>query len=153
ATAPAGAPATATPPNPFVLPTMELNPLQPLVPWKVPEHGGYYVPVDDTQAAYNTFQAAVNHPRTLRDHGRLVVVLGGTGCGKTSVLARCIGWMTAELPTIGVEPFVLECNLSVDEGRPTDRKQRMSAVCRQVVNLASRRLSLDPSFVAELREN
>jgi hypothetical protein len=142
------------PPNPFVLPTMELNPLQPLVPWKFPEHWDYYVPVDDTQTAYDTFQAAVNHdPRTLRDHGRLVVVQGSTGCGKTSALARCIGWMTTHLPDVKVTPFVLECNQPVDLGKPADRRGRMNAVCQDVIRLARRRLDLDPSFVTELREN
>jgi hypothetical protein len=143
----------AIPPNPFVLPTMEPNPLQPLVPWKVPEHGDYYVPVDDTQTAYDRFQAAVYHPQTLRDHGRLVVVLGSTGCGKTSVLARCVGWMKAQLPTIGVDPFVLDCSQQVDRGTPADRRERMNGVCQYVARQARMRLSLSQNFATYLRES
>jgi Trypsin-like peptidase domain len=149
-----GGPADEMPRNPFVLPTMELNPLQPLVPWKFPEHEDYYVPVSDTQTAYDAFRAAVNYDaRALRDHGRLVVVLGSTGCGKTSLLNRCIGWMRAELMAAGVQPLVLECNDPVDLGRPMDRRERMNAVCQDVARLAARSLDLDWNFVTELREN
>jgi len=149
-----GAGPTKVPANPFLVPEMQLNPLQPLVPWKVPEHDEYYVSVDHTHTAYEEFKAAVDHDaRTLHDHGRLVAVLGGTGCGKTSLLNRCVGWMKAELTTLGVKPFVLECNQPVDIGAPLELGERMNAVCRRVVTRAKRVLSLDPTYVDALRDN
>src|SRR5262249_3639945 len=60
---------------------------------------------------------------------------------------------TAELPTVGVTPFVLECNQPVGQGTPADRRERMNAVCQDVTRLAKMKLSLSQSFVTELREN
>lgn len=86
------------PPNPFEVPDLPQQSLRPLMPWLYREHGAYYVPVDDTQAGYQRFEGFLRKPlQDLTRGGRLVVVTGGSGCGKTSLIHRCVDYVQREI--------------------------------------------------------
>lgn len=77
-------------PNPFHLPGLGNTSRGPLRPWKY-DHERYYHPVDNTQTAFDKFRSFLPNPGAeLVDRGRLVVVTGGTGCGKSSLIHRCV---------------------------------------------------------------
>jgi len=84
--------------NPFLVPGSEDNPDRPLCPWKDDNkaHHNYYEPVDNTDEAFHEFTGLVM-PERLRNHGRLVVVTGPEGCGKTALTNRCAAWLRTQL--------------------------------------------------------
>lgn len=84
--------------NPFQVPGAGVNSGQPLCPWKVPEHIDYYAPVDHTLKAFKEDFTAAAERESLTSRGRLVVVHGQRGCGKTSLIHRCADFMRRELP-------------------------------------------------------
>jgi len=65
----------------------------PLCPHTNPAHEGFYVPVDHTLLAFEQFKTAIGDASSVRTAGRLVVALGGDGCGKSSLLNRCAAWL------------------------------------------------------------
>lgn len=85
-------------PNPFQVPDLPQKSLRPLTPWKYPEHEGYYVKVDNTHQSYEEFERFLATPlEDLERGGRLVVVAGESGCGKTSLIHRCVDYIKREI--------------------------------------------------------
>ncbi|MFG2054631.1 hypothetical protein ACGFI9_11440 [Micromonospora sp. NPDC048930] len=77
--------------NPFDI--KELGPAAEgaLQPWGYPEHEKLYLAVDQTQQAYERFIDFLPPMRRDGKHpGRLVVVTGERGSGKTSLIHRCV---------------------------------------------------------------
>jgi GTPase SAR1 family protein len=74
--------------NPFILPPPDSSTHGPLCPWRVSEHLSYYVPVDNTEAAFRSFETELTswHGNVTR---RTVLIYGDDGCGKTSLANRC----------------------------------------------------------------
>jgi archaellum biogenesis ATPase FlaH len=87
--------------NPFHIPGLDDNPIKPLCPWDedTPEHEKYYAPIDHTQDAYDRFTESMANPHAVRRNGRLVLVAGQSGCGKTSLMNRCVNWLRAYMKT------------------------------------------------------
>lgn len=82
--------------NPYHIPGLE-NPYAPLCPYLNKDHHTFYVPVDDTEKEFIRFQNTMNSAGRLSGRGRLVVVTGESGCGKTSLINRCAAWLRDEL--------------------------------------------------------
>lgn len=83
--------------NPYLIPGLEATPHAPLCPHSDRAHDKLYVPVDDTENQYGRFQGTMNSVSQLAEGGRLVIVAGGKGCGKTSLINRCATWLRDEL--------------------------------------------------------
>lgn len=88
--------------NPYLVPGLEATPNGPLCPFHTPEHERYYVPVDSTKEAFEQFQAQIGDLRGLGDEGRLVVVAGQHGCGKTALINRCATWLRDSLADLDI---------------------------------------------------
>lgn len=74
--------------NPFILPPPEGDTHGALCPWQTIEHLSYYVPVDNTEDAFLSFDAELSgwQGDVAR---RTVLIYGDDGCGKTSLANRC----------------------------------------------------------------
>ncbi|MGP4020770.1 hypothetical protein [Saccharopolyspora sp. 5N708] len=83
--------------NPYLVPGTTGRPQAPLCPYETNEHEKYYVPVDNTQAAFERFQEEIGDTASLLHEGRLVVATGQQGCGKTSLINRCAAWLAEHL--------------------------------------------------------
>ncbi|MER7458256.1 hypothetical protein [Micromonospora sp. NPDC126480] len=84
------------PENPFALPGL-MRDVDPLNPVRNEGHLSLYVPVDNTERAFEEFCRQFADPSYLRDDGRLVLTAGGRGCGKTSLINRCAHWLQQQL--------------------------------------------------------
>jgi hypothetical protein len=127
--------------NPYLVPGLEARPEGPLCPFHTPEHERYYVPVDNTQEAFEKFQGQMSDLRGLRDEGRLVVVSGLRGCGKTALINRCASWLRDSLHGLGAEAMIFSLTHEYLDNQSIQR--RMDHVFQCVVNdlLQRRRLS------------
>jgi hypothetical protein len=136
--------------NPFVVPGTEDNPDRPLCPWRptTDNHRNYYVPVDNTERAFEYFTERLSHPARLRDYGRLVVVLGLDGCGKTALVNRCVDQVLAGLGVESVRGLVIDLRGERLEAAST--KVRMgrvwSAMLEQVGSAGALRRQVDSEF-------
>jgi hypothetical protein len=87
-------PAASPVPNPFHIPELAGRSLRPLAPWRYPVHNDYYADVDNTELSFATFAAYLPDPLADLDYrGRMVVVAGQSGSGKTSLIHRCVAEM------------------------------------------------------------
>lgn len=115
--------------NPFLLPGFDSgDPGLPLCPWHPPtsEHRKYYVDVGGAAGEYRRFLQVVGDGRSLVSHGRLVLVLGETGCGKTSMVNRCAYWLRRQLGRNGVDTRILSFQKKLDS-TPVDERIQMVA--------------------------
>lgn len=134
--------------NPFVLPGMRENPYQPLRPWKEPAHHDYYVRVDRTEEAYSEFTQRIDGPESLT-HGRLVVVIGGQGCGKSSLVNRCAAWVHNVLRADGITPEIIDLTMEcADNQSITDR---MRHICRLITDELALRRRMNRGTLSELK--
>jgi len=114
--------------NPFSLPGLEQQ-MQLLCPWRQPAHREYYVAVDSTEQAYLDFIDAMGNLSTLLDHGRLALVTGDSGCGKSALVHRCADWVVRELAKQELKGVVINLSRTLN-GRPQESvERRLSAVC------------------------
>ncbi|WP_214411922.1 hypothetical protein [Sphaerisporangium fuscum] len=77
----------------------------PLCPWRYRGHWDLYVPVDHTQQAFEEFCEQAADVDELAATGRLVVVSGVEGSGKTALIHRCVYILQRGLAgALGVDP-------------------------------------------------
>ncbi|RUP68118.1 hypothetical protein SSPNP10_11850 [Streptomyces sp. NP10] len=81
--------------NPFQLPDRSRADGRPLCPWETPEHADLYVAVDHSQDEFLKYQNELETDSDFRKSGKLVLITGPEGCGKTSLMHRC-AWQTRE---------------------------------------------------------
>ncbi|TMQ91029.1 hypothetical protein ETD83_32770 [Actinomadura soli] len=104
--------------------------LGPLCPWKSPEHADHYAAVDHAQHAFEEFQQGFPDCGPLLGEGRMVLVSGGSKCGKTSLIHRCAHWLKDHPPTDHqVEIF----NLTRDDARAGSIDDRMRDVWKRLL--------------------
>ncbi|MGH3902813.1 MAG: hypothetical protein ACRDTE_01225 [Pseudonocardiaceae bacterium] len=135
--------------NPFRIPRMTPNSYQPLRPWDVAEHLDYYVGVDKTEDAFREFELQTRNPESLVADGRLVVVLGGQGCGKTSLIHRCTASVCGTLRTLKVTPVIV--NLTREGMLNHAIPARMSDVCSGLIDQLDIDQRLNRSILEELK--
>lgn len=115
-------PAGGLPPNPFAVQGLPES-RGALRPWDVPEHGDLYLPMDHTQEAYERFAEFVADPsRDLADTARLVVVTGGRGSGKTSLINRCVYHIKRALPEGQLKTIDVTRHKRLEPGLPGERR-------------------------------
>ena len=91
--------------NPYLVPGLT-GPNGALCPFKEPDHDNYYVPVDNTQKAYEQFTEEIDDPRRLSTDGLFVVVSGEQHCGKTALINRCAAWLRRRLNDVGLQGHI-----------------------------------------------
>jgi hypothetical protein len=93
--------------NPYRVPGLT-GPNGVLCPFKKPDHDDYYVPVDNTQKAYEQFTEEIDDPHRLSTDGLLVVVSGEQHCGKTALINRCAAWLRRRLNDVDLQGHIFQ---------------------------------------------
>ncbi|MDG4785162.1 ATP-binding protein [Micromonospora sp. WMMD1102] len=141
--------------NPFDIPEAPPGFNQPLCPWRTPEHAGLYADVDSSLAQLDRFATAIED-WDLRRQGKLVLVTGESGCGKTSVVNHCADVLDRRMngrPDPGRPP-----ELVIDLARHRysrrmndDQVARVREVCEQVIIKLGDVLAFPPNFPTDAK--
>ncbi|WP_405886995.1 ATP-binding protein [Streptomyces longwoodensis] len=75
--------------NPFTIPGRSGADGRPLCPWDTSEHEHYYAPVDHAPQAYSHFTSYLQGNGDFTKAGKVVLITGPEGSGKTSLMHRC----------------------------------------------------------------
>ena len=119
--------------NPFEIPQRTTADLRPLCPWDSPEHGKFYVPVDNTQVAFQEFIDSNSTQSPISLAGRTVLLSGSEGCGKTALMNRCAHWLAEWLKTShGITLTILDLTLEGIQGIGIDG--RVGHICSRVID-------------------
>lgn len=78
--------------NPFVVKNRTSQDSRALCPWTEEDHDDFYAPVDHSQEAFEDYTTSVGSELTPLLEGRLILIKGEAGCGKTSLMHRCAHW-------------------------------------------------------------
>jgi hypothetical protein len=134
--------------NPFSLPD---PPVDLLCPWRDASHRELYVDLDNTGPAFEKFVHEMGDLTTLSAYGRLVLVSGESGCGKSALLHRCVDWVIEELRSKGLRSTHVDLT-RVLEGRPQMKiEERLSEACKSLFTRLVRDQVLDPADAALLK--
>lgn len=139
-----------TPPNPFAVPRLfvETDPLNPL---RHEEHLDYYVAVDHTEESFQDFQKRFQDVADLLHEGRLVLVSGEKGCGKTTLINRCAHWLRGRIEADRQDVEVVDLTR---EAQDTDTiPVRRSTVSRALVDNLHALTLLKSDLVYETRDD
>ncbi len=111
--------------NPFMIDAVYGRP-RPLQPWRPDrtDDRKFYVPVDGTDEQFRAFTEALPRLRVLLDEGRLVLVTGDVGCGKTSLVNRCVTWAINRLPAEGLIGKIIDLTQEVRQNESVETRQR-----------------------------
>lgn len=123
--------------NPFQVPDTLPGSREPLCPWRAEIHRDYYADVDSTGTAYLAFTEQMRPFEQLAQRGRLVVMRGETGCGKTSLIHRCADLLDTELnpPPVDGRPrgdFIVDLT-SYRYRKERSQQSRLVEVCFEVL--------------------
>ncbi|MDQ1292667.1 MAG: hypothetical protein QG608_547 [Actinomycetota bacterium] len=128
--------------NPFRLPHARAGQTGlPLRPHKYRDEEGYYVGIDRTEQSLAEFRQEVT-PEDVAEDGRLVLITGREGSGKTSLLNRCVAWFCAEAEGTAPETppgparqrtRTIVVDLVHEDPRPASIPGRATEVCRRIV--------------------
>lgn len=117
--------------NPFSIPGDHPDdPIRPLCPWDkdTREHAEYYADIDHMEDSFAQFIESMANISGLLKAGRLVVVAGGKGCGKTSLINRCAHWLQTEARNAGQGLMVEVVPLTAASDSTKNVTERMTAV-------------------------
>ncbi|MGM1060592.1 ATP-binding protein [Saccharothrix sp. Mg75] len=138
------------PVNPFPLPGWEGTPMRPLRPWERRAHRDYYVPVDGTEDAFREFRQGMGDLTGLLEDGRLVLVTGESGCGKTALVNRCADWVVTRLADQGLRGVVADLTGCLPTDQELSIDQRTVEVCDQLFDLLVDHEALRPGAEGRL---
>ncbi|MFD4668677.1 hypothetical protein ACFWNN_03025 [Lentzea sp. NPDC058450] len=117
--------------NPFLIPGWEESPLRPLCPWRYQAHDELYVDVNHTLAAFQEYTRRMAASENLREDGRLVLVTGESGCGKTALINRCAHWTRDRLAEGGLRGVVVDLTR---DGSRQSVEERMALVAARLLD-------------------
>ncbi|GHJ18314.1 hypothetical protein TPA0908_63090 [Micromonospora sp. AKA38] len=141
-------PAPGHPPNPFAVPRLgSTDPLNPL--WYA-EHVNYYVPVDNTEASFEQCQGRFADVAHLHHEGRLVLVRGERGCGKTALVNRCAHWLRDRLGRDGLRAEVVNLRQEAHENDPIPTRREHT--CRALLDKLNELQLLRHNLAYEMRD-
>jgi hypothetical protein len=144
--------------NPFPLPGWQRTPMRPLCPWRDTQHRDYYVRVDDGDFQYDDFTQQMGDLSALLAEGRLVLVTGESGCGKTALVHRCADWVVREVERQGGEGglgpeargLVLDLTGCLPDGPAQSIEHRAAHVCDELFGRLVDNGALRPQAVGQL---
>ncbi|MEU5692893.1 hypothetical protein [Actinosynnema sp. NPDC020468] len=136
--------------NPFAVPWFD-SPMQPLRPFDHESHEDFYVDVDGSFAEYARFHREMGDFDSMLRRGRVALVTGDTGCGKSALVNRCAGWVKQELGRRGHRVEVVDVTQAADPDDPIGIPERMSVVCDQLFDQVRDLGVLRPEVVDEFR--
>lgn len=138
--------------NPFSIPGAGAIPAPPLCPWAdgTSEHENYYVAVDNTQRAFEAFEAALTDSQDVLRVGWFVLATGGEGCGKSSLVNRCVHALHKRLTAESLNVTIASATTRPERASTTH--QRMESVCQYVIDLPEVAALLSPDLVERLDE-
>ncbi|GII81189.1 hypothetical protein Sru01_61710 [Sphaerisporangium rufum] len=119
----------------------------PLKPWYIPGHGRLWVPIDNTGHAFTVFCRHIADVDELANDGRLVLVDGVTGSGKTSLIHKCVDHLHARLAEALGRPVDPAPRSPEDHWRPRERPA--PGIC--IVDLSDRAEKVAYDDTGELR--
>lgn len=141
--------------NPFTVPDFD-SPMQPLRPFKFPHHDDLYVPVDDSERQYELFQTRMGTLRSLVDDGRIALVGGYSGCGKTALVNRCAAWVVRTMEQdLKITTAVIDATRTLDNSEHLELTARIAKVCDQLYDLVldHEQPLLKPDALVEFKDN
>jgi energy-coupling factor transporter ATP-binding protein EcfA2 len=133
--------------NPFLVPGWEESPLRPLCPWRYESHDELYVDVNHTLAAFQEYTRRMAAVENLREDGRLVLVTGESGCGKTALINRCARWTRDRLTERGLRGVVVDLTR---DGSRQSVEERMGLVAARLLDELAHSALLAPEALASL---
>jgi energy-coupling factor transporter ATP-binding protein EcfA2 len=144
--------------NPFPPPGWARTPMRPLCPWKNPQHRSYYVPVDHSDFQYQDFAQQMGDLGALLGEGRLVLVTGESGCGKTALVHRCADWVVQQVARrresgeLGpnARGLVLDLTGCLPDGPAQSIEDRAAHVCDELFGRLVDNEALRPQAVTQL---
>ncbi|BCL15765.1 hypothetical protein [Micromonospora sagamiensis] len=142
-------PAEKVPTNPFAVPGL-MRDVDPLNPVRNDGHLSLYVPVDNTETAFARCREEFRDASYLVDTGRLVVVTGDRGCGKTALINRCAYWLREQLSTVGLRGEIVDVTRQARENEPM--AERRAKVCRALVDTVFQRQLFTSELAHQMRE-
>jgi hypothetical protein len=121
----------------------------PLRPWQYQQHVHYYSSVDHIDAALGEFEAAIQHWDTSVT-GSAVFVSGENGCGKSSLIHRCVHVLSSKLNT-KPKPWIVDL---IDEPHPDGAQAKAKCAAsflmdRLTEDLGNSLLEVDINFITE----
>jgi len=125
--------------------------MRPLRPWERKAHRDYYVAVDGAESAFQEFQQEVGDLGGVLEDGRLVLVTGDSGCGKTALVNRCADWTVLELRNRGLRGVVVDLTGCLPEDEELSIGERAAHVCDQLFDRLVDAGALRPAAVDQLR--
>lgn len=131
--------------NPFVVPGWEESPLRPLCPWRYTAHDEFYVDVNHTLAAFQEYTRRMATAETLREDGRLVLVTGESGCGKTALINRCAHWTRGRLAEHELSGVIVDLTR---DGSQQSVDERMRLVTERLLDELAHNGLLSPEALA-----
>ncbi|MGW3105273.1 hypothetical protein [Streptomyces sp. NPDC001100] len=138
--------------NPFTLPDRSRTDGRPLCPWETAEHADLYVPVDHSQEAFFSYKEELQADFDFTKSGKLVLITGPQGCGKTSLMHRC-AWETREFLTPMPSPAKIEIiDLTSDGLLGIDTQARIRHICRRIHDELHLRRAFDDRTYEELEK-
>ncbi|MDX3659898.1 hypothetical protein PV646_21575 [Streptomyces sp. ID05-26A] len=139
--------------NPFAVQEFDSS-VKPLRPFKYPHHEQLYVDVDDSAAQYTKFQSAMGSLFSLVEEGRLALVTGDSGCGKSAMVNRCAAWVATRLRADhGLTAAVVDATVTIGRAERIDVQARMAKVSDRLYDHVRREKVLTAEGLAEFKEN
>lgn len=137
--------------NPYLIPGLEFRPDAPLCPHRDRTHHLYYEPVDDTKREFDRFQETISSGRQLTEGGCLVAVTGKSGCGKTSLINRCVAWLHDKLAEERLRAEIFDLADTLPR-HPRSIMFRMELVVTELIDrLRDERKGVSPQHIDALR--
>ncbi|WP_405094441.1 hypothetical protein [Micromonospora sp. NBC_01412] len=140
----------ARPPNPFAVPGLRRD-VDPLNPLRHRDHVHFYVPVDHTEESFEQCQEEFGDPSYLHHEGRLVLVTGERGCGKTALINRCAHWLREQLGKADLTAEVVDLTREARDNEAIP--QRRGNVCRALMDKLFELQLLTTNLAYEMRDS
>jgi energy-coupling factor transporter ATP-binding protein EcfA2 len=142
------------PVNPFAPVGYPRVALLPLCPLKSDRDRHRYVSIDGLDAEWEKFVVEIDDLTAVRADGRLVLVTGESGCGKTSLIHKCVDLVCRQQnSTPDVKELVFDLTSCLPKGNQQTMRERAEAVSEALVTDLLDRPLVRKNLATELRED